>query len=162
MRRDREQHRRLELSQLWARLTEVYGESLPKDRGVRAIGRLKQDRWASPAGRHVLRSRSWPSTWSSIRSSKVRTACFLHASIVRAVWRPAWYRPPLPCQGDFSLIDGMMLRSRRYKYCSPRTASSSSVVITVIRSRSGITTRHCPPSPKAMYAGWLPKAWVYQ
>jgi single-strand DNA-binding protein len=33
-----------------ARLAEVCGESLLKGRGVRVVGRLKQDRWTSPEG----------------------------------------------------------------------------------------------------------------
>jgi single-strand DNA-binding protein len=34
----------------WSRLAEVCGESLLKGRGVRVVGRLKQDRWTSPEG----------------------------------------------------------------------------------------------------------------
>jgi single-strand DNA-binding protein len=34
----------------WARLAEVCGESQSKGRGVRVVGRLKQDRWTSPEG----------------------------------------------------------------------------------------------------------------
>jgi single-strand DNA-binding protein len=34
----------------WARLAEVCGESLLEGRGVRIVGRLKQDRWTSPEG----------------------------------------------------------------------------------------------------------------
>jgi len=34
----------------WSRLAEVCGESLSKGRGVRVVGRLKQDRWSSPEG----------------------------------------------------------------------------------------------------------------
>ena len=34
----------------WARLAEVCGEYLKKGRGVRVVGRLKQDRWTSPEG----------------------------------------------------------------------------------------------------------------
>jgi len=34
----------------WARLAEVCGEYLKKGRGVRVVGRLKQDRWTGPEG----------------------------------------------------------------------------------------------------------------
>jgi single-strand DNA-binding protein len=34
----------------WSRLAEVCGEYLKKGRGVRVVGRLKQDRWNSPEG----------------------------------------------------------------------------------------------------------------
>jgi single-strand DNA-binding protein len=34
----------------WARQAEVCGEYLKKGRGVRVVGRLKQDRWTSPEG----------------------------------------------------------------------------------------------------------------
>ena len=34
----------------WARLAEVCGEYLKKGRGVRVVGRLKQDRWTNPEG----------------------------------------------------------------------------------------------------------------
>jgi single-strand DNA-binding protein len=34
----------------WSRLAEVCGEYLKKGRGVRVVGRLKQDRWTSPGG----------------------------------------------------------------------------------------------------------------
>lgn len=34
----------------WSRLAEVCGEYLKKGRGVRVVGRLKQDRWAGPEG----------------------------------------------------------------------------------------------------------------
>jgi single-strand DNA-binding protein len=34
----------------WTRLAEVCGEYLKKGRGVRVVGRLKQDRWTSPEG----------------------------------------------------------------------------------------------------------------
>ena len=34
----------------WSRLAEVCGESLSEGRGVRVVGRLKQDRWTSPEG----------------------------------------------------------------------------------------------------------------
>jgi single-strand DNA-binding protein len=34
----------------WSRLAEVCGEYLKKGRGVRVVGRLKQDRWSSPEG----------------------------------------------------------------------------------------------------------------
>ncbi|MCX7030702.1 MAG: single-stranded DNA-binding protein [Spirochaetes bacterium] len=36
----------------WPRLAEVCGESLLKGRGVRVVGRLKQDRWTSPEGQN--------------------------------------------------------------------------------------------------------------
>jgi single-strand DNA-binding protein len=39
----------------WARLAEVCGEYLKKGRGVRVVGRLRQDRWTDPEGK--LRSR---------------------------------------------------------------------------------------------------------
>jgi single-strand DNA-binding protein len=35
----------------WSRLAEVCGEYLKKGRGVRVVGRLKQDRWADPEGK---------------------------------------------------------------------------------------------------------------
>ena len=35
----------------WTRLAEVCGEYLKKGRGVRIVGRLKQDRWNDPEGR---------------------------------------------------------------------------------------------------------------
>lgn len=35
----------------WARLAEVCGEYLKKGRGVRVVGRLKQDRWTDPEGK---------------------------------------------------------------------------------------------------------------
>ena len=35
----------------WARLAEVCGEYLKKGRGVRVVGRLKQDRWNDPEGK---------------------------------------------------------------------------------------------------------------
>jgi single-strand DNA-binding protein len=35
----------------WMRLAEVCGEYLKKGRGVRVVGRLKQDRWADPDGK---------------------------------------------------------------------------------------------------------------
>ena len=35
----------------WLRLAEVCGEYLKKGRGVRVVGRLKQDRWTDPEGR---------------------------------------------------------------------------------------------------------------
>ena len=35
----------------WARLAEVCGEYLKKGRGVRVVGRLKQDRWNDPDGK---------------------------------------------------------------------------------------------------------------
>ncbi len=35
----------------WNRLAEVCGEYLKKGRGVRVVGRLKQDRWADPEGK---------------------------------------------------------------------------------------------------------------
>ena len=34
----------------WSRLADVCGEYLKKGRGVRVVGRLKQDRWTSPEG----------------------------------------------------------------------------------------------------------------
>jgi single-strand DNA-binding protein len=34
----------------WSRLAEVCGEYLKKGRGVRVVGRLKQDRWTTPEG----------------------------------------------------------------------------------------------------------------
>ncbi len=35
----------------WTRLAEVCGEYLKKGRGVRVVGRLKQDRWMDPDGK---------------------------------------------------------------------------------------------------------------
>jgi len=35
----------------WARLAEVCGEYLKKGRGVRVVGRLKQDRWTDQEGK---------------------------------------------------------------------------------------------------------------
>jgi len=35
----------------WARLAEVCGEYLKKGRGVRVVGRLRQDRWTDPEGK---------------------------------------------------------------------------------------------------------------
>ena len=35
----------------WNRLAEVCGEYLKKGRGVRVVGRLKQDRWTDPDGK---------------------------------------------------------------------------------------------------------------
>jgi single-strand DNA-binding protein len=35
----------------WQRLAEVCGEYLKKGRGVRVVGRLKQDRWTDPDGK---------------------------------------------------------------------------------------------------------------
>ena len=35
----------------WARLAEVRGESLLRGRGVRVVGRLKQDRWTDADGK---------------------------------------------------------------------------------------------------------------
>jgi single-strand DNA-binding protein len=35
----------------WQRLAEVCGEYLKKGRGVRVVGRLKQDRWTDPEGK---------------------------------------------------------------------------------------------------------------
>jgi single-strand DNA-binding protein len=35
----------------WSRLAEVCGEYLKKGRGVRVVGRLKQDRWTDPDGK---------------------------------------------------------------------------------------------------------------
>jgi single-strand DNA-binding protein len=34
----------------WTRLADICGESLSKGRGVRVVGRLRQDRWNSPEG----------------------------------------------------------------------------------------------------------------
>jgi single-strand DNA-binding protein len=39
----------------WARLAEVCGEYLKKGRGVRIVGRLKQDRWTDPDGKQHSR-----------------------------------------------------------------------------------------------------------
>lgn len=39
----------------WTRLAEVCGEYLKKGRGVRVVGRLKQDRWADPDGKQHSR-----------------------------------------------------------------------------------------------------------
>ena len=36
--------------EVWARLAETCGEYLTKGRGVRVVGRLKQDRWTSQEG----------------------------------------------------------------------------------------------------------------
>ena len=36
----------------WMRLAEVCGEYLRKGRGVRVVGRLKQDRWSDPEGQN--------------------------------------------------------------------------------------------------------------
>ena len=41
--------------EVWSRLAETCGEYLTKGRGVRVVGRLKQDRWTSDDG--ALRSR---------------------------------------------------------------------------------------------------------
>ncbi len=35
----------------WARLAEACGNTLKKGRGVRVVGRLKQDRWVDPEGK---------------------------------------------------------------------------------------------------------------
>jgi single-strand DNA-binding protein len=35
----------------WSRLAQVCGEYLKKGRGVRVVGRLKQDRWTDPDGK---------------------------------------------------------------------------------------------------------------
>jgi len=35
----------------WSRLAEVCGEYLKKGRGVRIVGRLRQDRWNDPEGK---------------------------------------------------------------------------------------------------------------
>jgi single-strand DNA-binding protein len=35
----------------WTRLAEICGEYLKKGRGVRVVGRLKQDRWTDPEGK---------------------------------------------------------------------------------------------------------------
>ena len=37
--------------EVWSRLAETCGEHLTKGRGVRVVGRLKQDRWEDPEGR---------------------------------------------------------------------------------------------------------------
>ncbi len=54
-----EEERREEVSffevEVWSRLAETCGEYLSKGRGVRVVGRLKQDRWAATDG--SLRSR---------------------------------------------------------------------------------------------------------
>ncbi len=54
-----EDERREEVSffevEVWSRLAETCGEYLSKGRGVRVVGRLKQDRWAATDG--SLRSR---------------------------------------------------------------------------------------------------------
>jgi single-strand DNA-binding protein len=39
----------------WTRLAEVCGEYLKKGRGVRVVGRLKQDRWTDAEGRNHSR-----------------------------------------------------------------------------------------------------------
>ena len=39
----------------WARLAETCAEYLEKGRGVRVVGRLKQDRWTDPDGNHQSR-----------------------------------------------------------------------------------------------------------
>ncbi len=39
----------------WARLAENCGEYLKKGRGVRVVGRLKQDRWTDPEGKQHSR-----------------------------------------------------------------------------------------------------------
>ena len=36
----------------WARLAEICGENCTKGRGVRVVGRLKQDRWIGTDGKH--------------------------------------------------------------------------------------------------------------
>jgi single-strand DNA-binding protein len=36
--------------EVWSRLAETCGEYLEKGRGVRVVGRLKQDRWTNPEG----------------------------------------------------------------------------------------------------------------
>ena len=36
----------------WARLAELCGENCTKGRGVRVVGRLKQDRWVGNDGKH--------------------------------------------------------------------------------------------------------------
>ena len=36
----------------WARLAELCGENCTKGRGVRVVGRLKQDRWVGTDGKH--------------------------------------------------------------------------------------------------------------
>ncbi len=45
----------------WTRLAEVCGESLLKGRGVRVVGRLKQDRWTDADGQEArIRSTGLP------------------------------------------------------------------------------------------------------
>jgi len=39
----------------WSRLAETCAEYLHKGRGVRVVGRIKQDRWDDPDGRHQSR-----------------------------------------------------------------------------------------------------------
>lgn len=39
----------------WARLAETCGQTLKKGRGVRVVGRLKQDRWEDQSGKTVSR-----------------------------------------------------------------------------------------------------------
>ena len=43
--------------EVWSRLAETCGEYLTKGRGVRVVGRLKQDRWTSQEGRPRSRVR---------------------------------------------------------------------------------------------------------
>lgn len=41
--------------EVWSRLAETCSEYLTKGRGVRVVGRLKQDRWTDPDGNHQSR-----------------------------------------------------------------------------------------------------------
>jgi len=43
--------------EVWSRLAETCSEYLNKGRGVRVVGRLKQDRWVNPEGEHRSRIR---------------------------------------------------------------------------------------------------------
>jgi len=43
--------------EVWSRLAETCSEYLSKGRGVRVVGRLKQDRWTNPEGEHRSRVR---------------------------------------------------------------------------------------------------------
>lgn len=43
--------------EVWSRLAETCGEYLEKGRGVRVVGRLKQDRWTNPEGESRSRIR---------------------------------------------------------------------------------------------------------
>jgi single-stranded DNA-binding protein len=61
----------------WTRLAEVCGESLLKGRGVRVVGRLKQDRWTDADGqeggesRRARRSIGAPQWRDPMRSSEL-------------------------------------------------------------------------------------------